>query len=101
MASLLEALETVGALSDTPGSIIRDALTFTNPIDQLKTATSFKNRKTGSDVLRSWNLLGRGGGPAHVLAGIATEIATDPLSWVNPFESVGHVPKLIRALRLW
>lgn len=82
---LLDLFEKAGNLWDLPGSMVRDALTLNNPLDQLLTPLSSDNRMDGRDVLEKWGILnpnteGLDFGDA---AGMAANVALDPLTWVS------------------
>ncbi len=97
----LSGLGKVGNLLDTPGSIVRDLLTWlpggpapVNPIDQLWSPLSGENRTSGRQLLEGYGMranreTGMGGwlnDPGEGLrdvAGFATEVLTDPLTWLT------------------
>ena len=68
----------VGNLIDLPGSMVRDTISFSNPLDQLMTPFSSDNRTSGADISRYW-----AGGDAdsggNQIAGMMIDILTDPL----------------------
>lgn len=82
---LLDLLDKAGNLFDLPGSMVRDALTLNNPLDQLLTPLSSDNRMDGRDVLEKWGMLGPNTEGLDVgdVAGTAAGIALDPLTWVS------------------
>ena len=97
----LSGIGKVGNLLDTPGSMIRDLLTWlpggmapVNPFDQLLSPLSGENRTSGRDLLEGYGMRrnvesGMGGwlsDPGEGLrdvAGFATEVLTDPLTWLT------------------
>ena len=82
---LLDLIDKAGNLFDLPGSMVRDALTLNNPLDQLLTPLSSDNRMDGRDVLEKWGMLGPNTEGLDVgdVAGTAAGIALDPLTWVS------------------
>lgn len=82
---LLDLLDKAGNLFDLPGSMVRDALTLNNPLDQLLSPLSSDNRMDGRDVLEKWGMLGPNTEGLDVgdVAGTAAGIALDPLTWVS------------------
>ena len=95
----LSALGIVGNFLDLPGSMVRDALVFDNPLDQLLSPFSSEGRNSGRDVLTKWGVTDQnmeGGigdwwenpseGAADV-GGFATEMLLDPLGWMTGWGS--------------
>lgn len=82
---LLDLLDKAGNLFDLPGSMVRDALTLNNPLDQLLSPLSSDNRMDGRDVLEKWGMLGPNTEGLDVgdAAGMAANVALDPLTWVS------------------
>lgn len=82
---LLDLFDKAGNLFDLPGSMVRDALTLNNPLDQLLSPLSSDNRMDGRDVLEKWGMLGPNTEGLDVgdVAGTAAGIALDPLTWVS------------------
>lgn len=86
----LSGVGAVGNFLDIPGSIARDALAtvttgkWHNPVDQLLSPFSDKNRVTGRDLNRKWGLAGKKDTWANWFGGFATELATDPLTYLGP-----------------
>lgn len=77
------ALGTVGAvgnLLDVPGSMVRDTLAGRNPFDQVISPFSDKNRTSGRDLARQYGMAGKKDTWGNFAGGLATEIATDPLT---------------------
>lgn len=68
----------VGNLIDLPGSMVRDTISFSNPLDQLMTPFSSDNRTSGADISRYWagGDVDSGG---NQMAGMMIDILTDPL----------------------
>lgn len=87
---------TMGGLSaaanflDLPGSMIRDVLALENPLDQVLSPFSDKNRTTGEDLLQKYGLMGKrpsrrtSQSVARFGASLAAEIALDPLTYLGP-----------------
>lgn len=63
---------------DIPGSMVRDAISFSNPFDQLATPFSDKNRTTGAQISKYW-AGGNEDSGGNQLAGMVIDILTDPL----------------------
>lgn len=77
------ALGTVGAVGnflDVPGSMVRDTLAGRNPFDQVLSPFSDKNRTSGRDLARQYGMAGKKDTWGNFTGGLATEIATDPLT---------------------
>lgn len=72
-----DILSGAGHALDLPGSMVRDAISFSNPFDQVMTPFSGENRTTGADISRYW-----AGGDAdsagNQMAGLMIDILTDP-----------------------
>lgn len=83
MGRILDILSGVGNLADLPGSMVRDILGGQNPLDQILSPFSFQNRLTGRDLNRRWGLAGEEDTGLNAAGGMATELATDPLSWLG------------------
>lgn len=87
----LGGIAVVGNILDVPGSMARDViagaatgnLSRHNPFDQLLSPWSSENRATGRDLNRMAGLAGQQDNWANFAGGLATEIATDPLSLLN------------------
>lgn len=77
----LGGLSAVGNLLSLPGSMVLDALSFRNPLDQLLTPFSPDNRTTGKDILRNFGVVGKGDSLASTIAGMGVELALDPLTY--------------------
>ena len=61
-------------LFDLPGSMVRDVFAWENPLDQIASPFSAKNRATGADVLRNFGVEDPG-----MLSGMGVEMMLDPL----------------------
>lgn len=79
----LSGLAMVGNVLDVPGSMVRDLVSLENPFDQLMSPWSDKNRVTGRDLNRRMGLAGPKDSYANWWGGFATEIATDPLTYLT------------------
>jgi hypothetical protein len=79
----LSGLAAAGNLLDLPGSMVRDALALKNPVDQLLTPFSSERRTTGRDLLRQAGLVGQKDTWGNWTAGLATEIALDPTTYLT------------------
>ncbi len=73
----------VGNFLDVPGSMARDVLAGENPFDQILSPLSGENRTTGVDLLRQYDLAGEEDTWGNFAGGLATEIVTDPLTWLT------------------
>ena len=93
--SAMSGVSAVSNLLDLPGSSARDLLAGKNPLDQWLPWrwTSDEGRTSGRDLLRQYGLAGKKDSWGNWFGGLATEIATDPLS----FLSVGHLSKAGKA----
>lgn len=67
---------------DTPGSAVRGVLAG-------KPLSVFGGRVTGRDLLREYDLIGDEDTWANFAAGLAVEVLTDPLTYLNPFAALG------------
>lgn len=63
---------------DLPGSMVRDAISFSNPFDQLVTPFSDKNRTTGAQISKYW-AGGDEDSAGNQLAGLVIDVLTDPM----------------------
>lgn len=86
----LGGLASLGNLLDVPGSMVRDVVSLSNPLDQLLTPFSPDNRVTGRDILRSVGLISQNDSLLNATAGLALELAVDPMTYV----SLGTIPAL-------
>ncbi|MFZ5832415.1 MAG: hypothetical protein ACOY3P_20200 [Planctomycetota bacterium] len=83
LGRVLSGVETVGNVLDLPGSSARDLLAGENPFDQWLSPTSGANRTGGRELLRKYGLVGDQDSWGNWTAGLATEIGTDPLTWIT------------------
>lgn len=67
---------------DTPGSAVRGILAG-------KPLSVFGGRVSGRDLLREYDLIGDEDTWGNFAAGLAVEILTDPLTYLNPFAALG------------
>lgn len=97
-SSMLRQLANVGAsgisaagwLLDTPGAIVRGALSGgpSKAISALWEGS--EDRVTGRDLARQYGLVGEEDTWANFAGGLAAEMALDPLTYVNPFSILGR-----------
>lgn len=71
-------LSGAGNLIDLPGSMVRDAASFSNPFDQIMTPFSSDNRTSGAEISRYW-MGGDEDSGGNQLAGMLIDILSDPL----------------------
>ena len=79
-------LGAIGNALDLPGSMVRDALSMKNPVDQLLTPFSAKNRTTGRDLARNMGFLAPNAPDTFTnfwTVEMPVTIATDPLSYLT------------------
>lgn len=81
--SALSGLSMVGNVLDVPGSMVRDAIGGENPFDQLMSPHSDRNRLTGRDLLRRAGVVGKKDTWGNWGAGLATEVALDPTTYLT------------------
>ena len=79
----LSGVAAVGNLLDTPGSMVRDVLSFENPLDNLLNPFSGANRTSGRDLLRKAGLVGKDDTYGNWWGGFAAEVLTDPLTYLG------------------
>lgn len=79
MSFLLDALTTLSAIADAPGSIVRNTLAGTNPFQGLFHP---EDRTSGRDLLEQWGAVGENtpGFDMGDLAGFGVDVVADPLS---------------------
>lgn len=95
-AASIGGLSAVGNLFDTPGSMVRDVLTWApggirarNPLDQLLSPLSSENRTSERELLQSAGLQSKGGNRTwgQAIGRFAAEVGTgavlDPLSYIG------------------
>lgn len=68
----------LGNLVDLPGSMVRDAISFSNPFDQIMSPFSDDNRTSGAEISRYW-MGGDEDSGGNQLAGMLIDILSDPL----------------------
>lgn len=83
-SGVLSGLSVVGNVLDMPGSMVRDALSLENPLDQLLTPTTDENRVSGRDLLRKAGVVGPQDTWGNFAGGLGTEILLDPLTYISP-----------------
>lgn len=79
----LGGLAAVGNFLDLPGSVVRDLLSFRNPLDQFLTPFSPTNRTSGRDMLRALGLVSKRDTFLNAGAGMALDFALDPLTYAS------------------
>lgn len=89
----LSGISTIGSLLDLPGSSVRDALAWKNPIDQWFDPFNEQKRTSGRDLLTKYGLASQNketgfdwrnpGELAQDTAGLAAEIAFDPMTYLT------------------
>lgn len=72
------AMSGLGNLIDLPGSMVRDAISFSNPFDQLMSPMSSDNRTSGAEISRYW-MGGDENSGGNQMAGLLIDILTDPM----------------------
>jgi hypothetical protein len=82
-SGVVSGLSAVGNVLDIPGSMVRDALAGQNPLDQLLSPLTDRNRVTGRDLMRQYGLVGRKDNYGNWWGGLAAEIALDPLTYLT------------------
>lgn len=70
---------------DSPGSLVRGLLAG-QPLSALGTS---QERVSGRDLLREYDMIGDEDNWGNFLGGLAVEIVTDPLTYINPFAALG------------
>lgn len=108
----MSGLGMVGNLLDLPGSMVRDALAFQNPLDQLLSPLSDQNRTSGRQLLENLGMrpnretgmggwLSDPGEGARDVAGFAADVLLDPLTYLTgPFAIGGRGAKALKAAGL-
>lgn len=89
----LSGISTVGSLLDLPGSSVRDLLTGNNPLDQWIDPFNEQKRASGRDLLTQYGITSQNketgfdyknpGELAQDTAGLAAEIALDPMTYLT------------------
>lgn len=103
----LSGLGAIGNALDLPGSMVRDLVhtaqtgTFHNPLDQLLSPFSDKNRASGRDIGRAAGAMSSDDTTGNWFGGLGIEIATDPLSYLTlGANAVGKGGKAMKAAGL-
>lgn len=79
-SGLLSGASTLGAILDTPGSIVRNTLAGENPFKGL---LSPDQRTSGRDLLRQYGLADQEDTWGNLAGGIAADILLDPITWLT------------------
>ena len=79
----LSGLAAVGNLLDVPGGAVRNALAGRNPLSPVLAPFSSDSRISGRDLLRKAGVVGRKDNWGNWGAGLAVEVATDPLTFLT------------------
>lgn len=87
----LSGLSYAGNLLGTPGAVIKNTLAGKNPLTPILHPLSGEGRVEGRDLLRQNGLVGQKNTWGNWGAGLAVDIATDPLTYINP---LGFATKL-------
>lgn len=84
----------LGWILDTPGSFVRGTISGIaegNPLKGFQTALSSSDQRvSGRDLLRQFGMAGQEDGWLNFGTGLATEIITDPLFYLNPAAILGR-----------
>jgi hypothetical protein len=87
----------LGWILDTPGSLIRGTVSGLMEGDPLKGVRSIvapsDERVSGRDLLRQMGMAGSDDNWSNFAGGLAAEIVTDPLFYLNPAALLGHGAK--------
>jgi len=78
-------LGTAAYVLDSPGSLVRGLLAG-DPGSAFGTS---EERVSGRDLLRAYNLIGDEDNWLNFTGGLAVEVLTDPLTYLNPFAALG------------
>lgn len=84
---MIGGVAAIGNLFDIPGSMVRDVLAWQNPLDQLLSPFSARNRVTGRELGEKWGWIGRnkvGKLDWGDVGGFGIEVAFDPLTYLLP-----------------
>jgi len=87
----LSGLSYIGNVLGTPGAVVKNALAGKNPLTPILHPLSGEGRVEGRDLLRQAGMVGRKDTWGNWGAGLAVDIATDPLTYLNP---LGFATKL-------
>ena len=79
----LSGLAAVGNLLDVPGGMVRNTLAGRNPLSPVLAPFSSDSRISGRDLLRKAGVVGRKDNWGNWGAGLAVEVATDPLTFLT------------------
>lgn len=79
----LTMLGAIGNTLDLPGSMVRDVVAWKNPVDQLLSPFSDKNRTTGRDLARKWGIAKKRDTYGNFWGGLGIEAALDPLTYAT------------------
>lgn len=71
-------LQAIGNVLDLPGSMVRDALTLRNPLDQLLSPFSQDDRTSGQQMIEDYT-----GSPGHNMIGTLLEMGLDPMTYLG------------------
>lgn len=82
-------LATAADALDTLGSGVRGLLVG-KPLSVLGEEATGQRRVTGRDVLREYGLIGDEDNWGNFAGGLAVEVLTDPLTYLNPFAALGR-----------
>jgi len=80
----MSGLQLAGTILDTPGAIVRGILAG-RPLSAFSS-----DRVSGRDLLRQYGLVGEEDTYGNFGAGLAAELLTDPLTYLNPFAILGR-----------
>jgi hypothetical protein len=80
----MSGLQLAGTILDTPGAIVRGILAG-RPLSAFS-----DERVSGRDLLRQYGLVGEEDNYVNFGAGLAAEMLTDPLTYLNPFAILGR-----------
>jgi hypothetical protein len=83
-------LATVGWIFDTPGAMVRGALSGGLPKGLSALWESSDDRVDGRELLRQYGLVGAEDNWSNWAGSLAAEVALDPFSWVNPLAIAGR-----------
>lgn len=94
----LSGLATVGNVLGVPGAMVRSAIGGKNPLTPLLHPISGEGRVEGRDLLRQHGLVGKKDTWGNWGAGLAVDIATDPLTYIGgPLSAITKGGKVARA----
>ncbi len=96
----LSGLEAISNILSLPGSSVRDVLAGQNPFDQWASPMASINRTEGRDLLRHYGLVGPTNNYSNWFAGLAADIATDPLIFAGPVGGATKAGQVLKATGL-